>query len=150
MERTIRFNLEKDDDLIETIMEYNSVVNYCMLFGKENFTYNKNDLHHGTYYEIRGISDLSSSMVCCARDQASEMLKREKLKTLPIKKELSGIRFNHNTFTMKADGVISISTLEGRKLYTPKIADYFKKYLIKENKVVALTIYCKNNKIFYS
>ena len=148
MERSIQITFPYDDDLVETIKEYNSAVNFCMVSGKEHQTYNKNDIHKLTYYEIRDNSDLNSSFVCCARDQASEMLKREKLKTLPIKKELSGIRFNHNTFTMKADGVISISTLEGRKLYTPKIADYFKRYLIKENKAVALTLYCKDDKIF--
>jgi len=148
MERSIQITLPYDDDLVETIREYNSAVNLCLAVGKANMSYNKNDIHKATYYEIRDNSDLNSSFVCSARDQASEMLKREKLKGLPVKKEFSGIRFNHNTFTMKSGGILSLSTIDGRKLYTPKIADYFKKYLVKENKVVALTIYCKNNKIF--
>jgi len=150
MERSIQISFPHDEDLLETIREYNSAVNFCMVVGKEHQTYNKNDLHKLTYYEVRKSSDLNSSFVCCARDQASDMLKRERMKCLPIKKEFSGIRFNHNTFTMKAEGVISISTLIGRKLYNPKIADYFKKYLTKENKIKSLTIYCKKCKIFGS
>ncbi len=130
MERTIQITLPYDNDLVETIKEYNSAVNYCMVVGKEHLTYNKNDIHKMTYYEIRGESDLPSSMVCCARDQASEMLKREKLKGLPIKKELSGIRYNQRTFTWKNNN-LSLCTLGGRKNYTPKIADYFLKYLNK-------------------
>lgn len=146
MERTIKFNLPNDEELINTIQEYNSAVNYCLVVGKEHQTYNKNDIHKLTYYEIRGESDLSSSMVCCARDQASEMLKREKLKTLPVKKEFSGIRYNQRTFTWK-EGYLSIGTLIGRKTFTPFIPEYFNKYLTKLNEVKALTIYYKNNKI---
>lgn len=147
MERTIQITLPYDNDLVETIKEYNSAVNYCMVVGKEHLTYNKNDIHKMTYYEIRGESDLPSSMVCCARDQASEMLKREKLKGLPIKKELSGIRYNQRTFTWKNNN-LSLCTLGGRKNYTPKIADYFLKYLNKNNEMKAITLYCKDNKIF--
>lgn len=146
MERTIKFNLPEDNDLIKTIQEYNSAVNYCLVIGKENNTYNKNDIHKLTYYEIRDNSDLSSSMVCCARDQASDMLKREKLKTLPIKKEFSGIRYNQRTFSWK-DGYLSIGTLEGRKIFTPMIPEYFNKYLVEMNEVKALNIFYDNEKI---
>jgi putative transposase len=146
MNRVIKFNLPKDDNLIQTIQEYNSAVNFCMVTGKEHHTYNKNDIHKLTYYEIRDNSNLSSSMVCCARDQASDMLKREKLKTLPVKKDFSGIRYNQRTFTWK-EGYLSIGTLLGRKTYTPFIPRYFNKYLTKLNEVKALTIYYKNNKI---
>jgi len=146
MERTIKFNLPNDKELIQTIQEYNSAVNFCLVSGKEHNTYNKNDIHKLTYYEIRDNSDLSSSMVCCARDQASEMLKREKLKTLPTKKEFSGIRYNQRTFTWK-DGYLSIGTLDRRKTFTPFIPKYFWKYLTKLNEVKALMIYYKDNKI---
>jgi len=147
MQRTIKIRLGKDNDLVETIKEYNEIVNFCLSSGKINNTYNKNDLHKLTYYEIRGESDLQSSMVCCARDQASDMLKREKLKTLSIKKEFSGIRYNQRTFSWNGKE-LSISTINGRKKYLINIPEYFNKYMKKEYEFKALTIFYKDNYIF--
>jgi len=147
MQRTIKIRLGKDNDLVETIKEYNEVVNFCLSSGKINNTYNKNDLHKLTYYEIRGESDLQSSMVCCARDQASDMLKREKLRTLPIKKEFSGIRYNQRTFSWNGKE-LSISTINGRRKYLINIPEYFNKYMKKEYEFKALTIFYKDNYIF--
>lgn len=145
MERIIKFEIPYDKDVVSTIEEFNEAVNFCMVVGFENNTFNKNDLHKLTYYEIRGESDLQSSLVCCARDQASEMLKREKLKTLPLKKEHSSIRYNQRTFSFQ-NGIISLSTIFGRKKFTPKIPKYFFQYLSGEIK--SIVIFFKNNRIF--
>ena len=145
MERAIKFEIPYDKDIINTIEGFNEITNFCLRVGFESNTFNKNDLHKLTYYEIRGESDLQSSLVCCARDQASEMLKREKLKRLPFKKEFSSIRYNQRTFSFK-DGIISLSTIEGRKKIVPNIPKYFSKYLSGEIK--SIVIFYKNNRIF--
>jgi len=144
MERTIKFEIPYDKDIIQTIEEFNEAVNFCMRVAFENRTFNKNDVHKLTYYEIRGESDLQSSLVCSARDQASEMLKRERLKVLPFKKTYSAIRYNQRTFSFK-DGIISMTTINGRKKIVPKVPEYFSKYLVGEIK--AIVIFFKDNKI---
>src|SRR3989344_5796944 len=144
MERTIKFEIPYDKDIIQTIEEFNEAVNFCMRVAFENRTFNKNDVHKLTYYEIRGESDLQSSLVCSARDQASEMLKRERLKVLAFKKTYSAIRYNQRTFSFK-DGIISMTTINGRKKIVPKVPEYFSKYLVGEIK--AIVIFFKDNKI---
>jgi IS605 OrfB family transposase len=67
------------------------------------------------------------------------MLKREKLKTLPVKKQYSSIRFNQRTFSFNPKTrVLSMSSIEGRKKTTLEVPAYFEKYEFE--KVVALTL----------
>jgi transposase len=62
---------------------------------------------------------------------ASDMLKHEKFsQKRPLKKGLSGIRYNQRTFTpFLRSGQISISTINGRKKYPLPIPHYFRQYL---------------------
>jgi IS605 OrfB family transposase len=69
------------------------------------------------------------------------MLKREKYKhKKPIKRPLSGVRYNQRTFTpFLESGKISISTLAGRKKYPLIIPKYFQQYL--RGRITSLTLY---------
>jgi IS605 OrfB family transposase len=59
-----------------------------------------------------------------------EMLKQCKYRTLPIKNLCSGIRFNARTITVNLErGLLSISTIDGRKKYHFRIPSYFKSYV---------------------
>jgi IS605 OrfB family transposase len=146
MERVIKFTIPYDKDIVETIREYNKACNFCLEVGFKNKTFNKNKLHKLTYKKVRKNFKLQSSLVCCARDQASDMLKREKLKKLPIKKEYSTIRYNLRTFSFKPkEIVISLATIRGRKKTKINIPTHFLKYI--GGKISCATISFKNGKI---
>ncbi|MGC9310111.1 MAG: RNA-guided endonuclease InsQ/TnpB family protein, partial [Candidatus Aenigmatarchaeota archaeon] len=138
-QRAISLTIPYDSDLVKTIEEFNNVCNFCLKRGFTLKTYNKLKLHKATYKRARRFSKLQSSLVQCARDQASDMLKREKLKNLPIKKQYSSIRYNQRTFSFNPKTrVLSLSSIAGRKKITLKIPAYFEKYPLE--KVVALTL----------
>ena len=141
MLRTIQIPLPYDSDIINTIKIYNKAVQYVLDYGWKYKIYNKNKLHKATYYQIRQkFPDLQSSLVQCARDIASDILKREKFKNKkPIKKIFSAIRFNKRTFTpFLKFNYLSISTIKKRKKYQIVIPMYFHKYL--NGTVKSLTI----------
>jgi len=132
MLRTIQSPIPCDEDLVETIRIYNKAAQYVLDVGWRLKTYNKNKLHHETYHYIRErYPTLQSSLVQCARDMASDMLKQEKFShKRPLKKWLTGIRYNQRTFTpFLRSGQISISTINGRKKYPLPIPHYFHQYL---------------------
>jgi putative transposase len=142
MRRTMCFKLPHDKNLIDTITMYNDACNACLTIGFENKVSNKNELHKLTYNLIRAkYPCLQSSLVCTCRDQASDMLKREKLKVLPVKKKLSSIRYNQRTFSMnKTECVVSISTIKGRKKINLIVPEHYKQYLSWDIKAATLSM----------
>ncbi len=135
MQVAIRAEVIGDDDLKRTISLSNQACQECIDTGMKEKTFNKTRLHHLTYRAIRTTHpELNSSLVTAVRDQASDMLKRLKLKKKPTKKQHSSIRLNHNTFRLLPDSkMVSISTIAGRKKYALKIPDYFKRYNLKSS-----------------
>ena len=151
MERTIQCPLPADKCLLETIEVYNRAVQYVIEVGWSKKTFNKNKLHMETYQNVRNkYPQLQSSLVQCARDMASDMLKREKFcYHKPFKRPLSGIRYNQRTFTPFLDTEkLSISTVKGRKKFSLVIPSYFQPF-VKEGRIASLTLYYnrKRNKI---
>lgn len=129
MQRTITIYIEPNESLINTIETYNRAVNDIMKVGFSIHTYNKLKLHHATYYDIRERYGLPASLVTCARDNASEMLKREKLKRLPTKRKHTAIRFNARTFSFNPKKAqASFSSIDGRVKFNIQIPEYFTKY----------------------
>jgi IS605 OrfB family transposase len=133
MNVAIRAEVIGDDDLRNTIKLSNQACQECIDAGMKANTFNKTRLHQLTYRTIRKTHpELNSSLVTAVRDQASDMLKRLKLKIKPTKKQDSSIRLNHNTFRLLPDSkIVSISTINGRKKYAVKIPAYFSKYDFK-------------------
>jgi IS605 OrfB family transposase len=129
----IRAEIIGDQDLIDTIRLSNQACQECIDIGMQNKTFNKTRLHQLTYKQIRITHpELNSSLVTAVRDQASDMLKRLKLKIKPTKKIDSSIRLNHNTFRILPESkLVSISTIKGRKKYIIKIPSYFERYDFK-------------------
>lgn len=147
MFRTIQIPLPYEQELIDTIKLYNRVVQEIINIGWKYRTYNKNKLHKLTYFEIRAkYSSLQSSLIQCAKDQASDILKREKFKhSKPIKRELSGIRYNKRTFTIFFSSKrISLSTIAGRKKYNLFIPEYFTWY--EKGEIKSLTLRIKSTR----
>lgn len=130
MQVAIRAEVIGDDDLINTIRLSNQACQECINIGMQEHTFNKTRLHQLTYRLIRKEHpELNSSLVTAVRDQASDMLKRLKLKKKPTKKQTSSVRLNHNTFRLLPDSkMISVSTINGRKKYAVKIPPYFNRY----------------------
>lgn len=131
MFRTIKVKLTGHTSaLYKTAVMYTKACQIALDYGFKNKTYNKNVLHKATYRTIREqMPQLQSSLVQCARDQAAEMLRREKCKRLPIEKQLQ-IRYNKRTFKFYPEsGHVSLSTVMGRMKFPVKIYDYCKQYL---------------------
>ncbi len=142
MQRTIQCPLPADSDLLKTIRVYNKAVQRVLDIGWASKTYHKNRLHKLSYRDLREMyPKLQSSLVQCARDMASDMLKREKFRhKKPLKRPLSGVRYNQRTFTpFLESGKISICTLVGRKKLPLIVPKYFQQYL--EGRITSLTLY---------
>jgi IS605 OrfB family transposase len=138
LRRTIVLRIGPDRDISETIRTFNDCTNYFLGLGFDNKTHAKNRLQTLGYHEARKIwPRLQASLVQGARDCACDMLKREKDKRRPVKKNNSSARFNQRTFSVFFDKkVISMTTVAGRKRIPFVLPDYFRKY--ETGKVVAL------------
>jgi putative transposase len=132
MFRTIKVKLVNTEIgvLFRIAILYNRACQISLEYGFRNRTYNKNKLNTGTYKLIREqLPKLPSALIQCARDQASEMLKREKCERLPTKKKLQ-IRYDKRTFKFFPETCyVSLSTAIGRLNLAVKISDYSKRYL---------------------
>jgi len=127
MERTIKTKIE-NKDLEETINQYFQAYKFCLDKGFELHTSNKRKLHNATYKQLRKTyPKMPSALLQTVRDVASENLKSTKMKIKPNPKN-KFIRFDKRTFSFKS-GIVSVSTINGRKKFEVKMPQYFKKYL---------------------
>jgi transposase, IS605 OrfB family, central region len=129
--RTIKVKLIGNiDPLLKTAILYTQACQLALDYGFMNKTHNKKKLNAGTYRCIRKqLPLLPSSLVQCARDQAAELLKRERCKTLPTKKRLQ-VRYDKRTFKFYAERQnVSLSTAAGRLNFRVNVYDYCRKYL---------------------
>jgi transposase len=131
VQRTITLYLPADKRLIETIEVVNATTNEILVVGFHARVVNKLKLHHLTYYPTRErYPGIPSSLVCTARDTASEMLKRERLERLPTKKKWSAIRYNQRTFTPELGrGFVTLSSMTGRVKLDVSVPKYFQQYI---------------------
>ena len=130
MFRTIKIRLQRTADLVQTVMVFNQACQRVLDWGYMNHKYNKTILHRATYRGIREeFSSLPSALVQTARDQASEMLKRDKFKHKIRKKMFSSIRYDKRTLSVFLEsGHLTISTVLGRMRYSFVLAEHYRKY----------------------
>lgn len=116
--------------LVDTAMLYTKACQLALNYGFKNKTNNKNRIDAGTYDLVRkSMPQLPSGLVQCARDQACEMLKREKCKTLSTKKRLQ-VRYDNRTFKFYSESSsVSLSTVDGRQRYRVHVPEYFRRFL---------------------
>jgi len=141
---TIIIKLGNYNEFKETIKTYNLICQEIIDYGWKQNTFNKNDLHKGTYKILRlKYPKFSSAMLQTARDQAGEILKRtlkankklkykknKKILSKPIKQELSSIRYDRRCLSVFFDkNILSINTVFGRMKVPLKVAKYYNKYL---------------------
>lgn len=116
--------------LLDTMREYTKVFNLSAIWGFEHHTWNKVENHKATYRIARDTSKLPSSLVQGARDCACEALKAVKCETLPKRKSLAAMRYNHRVITANLKyGIATVSTVEGRVKATFTVPEHFKQYL---------------------
>lgn len=130
MQRTISCVLDPDPAISYTIRCFNECCNFFLKLGFENRTHSKCKLQTLGYYGARELwPGLQSSLVQGARDCAADMLKRERLKRLPVKKATSAVRYNQRTFkAFLESNALSLSTVRGRIRVPLRIAPYFDRY----------------------
>jgi putative transposase len=97
VQRTITLHLPAEERLVRTIETVNDATNDILVVGFKAGVVNKLKLHHLTYYPVRErYPGIPASLVTTARDNASEMLKREKLARLPVNQPNVAICFGHS------------------------------------------------------
>lgn len=130
MFRTIKIRLERTADLVRTVAIFNQACQRVLDWGYENKEYNKTRLNRATYRGIRSeLPTLPSALVQTARDQASDMLKRDKFKHQIRKRPFSSIRYDKRTLSVFLEsGYCTISTVFGRMRYEFVLAEYYRHY----------------------
>lgn len=144
MERAVRVKIE-NQDLKDTVEQYFQAYKFCIDKGIELHTSNKKKIHNATYHTLRKLyPKIPSALLQTVRDIACETLKRIKLRVKPIPKN-KFIRFDKRTFSFK-NGLVSVSTINGRKKFNVSIPEYFKKYIEWDCKASVLTL--KGNQLW--
>lgn len=155
MQRTVRLAIDENPLVAETVRTFNAACNLFLQLGHANGTSSKKRLQELGYAQARRRwPTLQSSLVQGARDQAADMLERERKrpftkrekrlklpKPLPVKRDLSAIRYNERTFKAFLDRrEVSVSTVGGRLRIPLRIPSYFEKWLGPESRVASVRI----------
>ena len=112
--RTVKVALPYDNALLQTAIAFNRACQLVLDYGSQAKTFNKNKLNRETYRRVRAaVPNLPSALVQTARDEASEMLKRNRF-TRTLKKRLT-IRYDKRTFKFYPESRrVSLTTVFGR------------------------------------
>jgi IS605 OrfB family transposase len=129
---TFKLRLSEEDraKLLETMREYTKAFNHSAKWGFDSHSWNKVENHKATYRVVRESGNLPSSLVQGARDCACEALKAVKCETIPERKPLSAMRYNHRVATVNMlHGVATFATIGGRVKASFHVPDSYKPYL---------------------
>lgn len=148
MQRTLKIQLQDNQDLIQTIRVYSDIYQKICDIGLREKTWNKIELHSLTYKQIRhAYPNFPSALVQTARDVASETLKRTKLKKRIKTKPHSSVRLDKRNLRVDLrHNSISISSIAGRLKINFKTNPLVNKY--KTWSVAAGRLSFKNGKLF--
>lgn len=130
MLRTLKIKIHGSNDLFQTVRVFNLACQEVLDYGYGARDYNKTRLNRATYHSIREkYPTFPSALVQTARDQASDMLKRDKFRHRIVKKPMSSIRYDRRTMKVYLDsGIVSLSTLFGRLNYHFTLPEYYQQY----------------------
>ncbi len=134
MIRCLTFKLRVSEEdaakLLDTMREYTKAFNTSAKWGFDGHTWNKVENHKATYRVVRESSDLPSSLVQGARDCACESLKSMKCETLPERRPLAAMRYNHRVATVNMlQGIATLATVAGRIKASFHVPDNYGPYL---------------------
>lgn len=142
MLRTVSIKLnttsEQHTELLQLQKLFNQACNIIASIAMENRCWNRVDLHHLSYYQIRldRVKDraaLGSQMVCNAVRtvcDAYKVLKIKKTEAVPriLFKQKASIHFDKRTYSLKLEA-ISLYTLSGRILVPMILGEFQQNYL---------------------
>ena len=124
MFRTVKVKLPFEQSLYQTAVAFNKACQTVLDYGSTHKTHNKDKLNKATYKQVRtAIPNLPSALVQTARDEASEMLKRNSYATI-AKKRLS-VRYDNRCFKFYPEtDKVSLTTVHGRLVFAFKHFNY--------------------------
>ncbi len=124
MFRTIKVTLPADAALIQTALAFNKACQIVLNYGSYRKTRSKRALNRATYRQVReALPHLPSALVQTARDEASEILRRNNC-AATVKKRLS-VRYDKRTFKFYPDqNRVSLTIVDGRLSFPFKHYDY--------------------------
>lgn len=143
--KTIKVKLdipnERTNDVLETFRQYKTACDMVLevAWAGDKKDYNKQELHHETYYTIREATDLPANLVCSARNRVAEMVKacvvrwsKKQKASKPSFHKYSSIVYDKRTVTIK-NRHCTFSTVNGRVKAKYVLGDYQKKHLDNPN-----------------
>jgi IS605 OrfB family transposase len=139
MQRTIRLKLnitsEQTAILHKTLEGFTSAFNFVSEYGWSNSEKNGVNLHHATYYSLKGLVNLPTQLICAARVKATEALrsafarKKAKRRASQPRSNLCPVRYDQRSYWVDwQNGKVSLASSQGRQLIGFAVPDYAAKY----------------------
>lgn len=101
----------------------------------ERKTYNKQNLHHATYYDVRDATDLPANLVCAARNRVADAVKacvvhwsNGHRASKPVFSNYKSVVYDKRTVTIK-DRYCTLATVNGRVKADYVLGDYQRELL---------------------
>jgi IS605 OrfB family transposase len=132
---------ERQDDVLETFRQFNQACRMVLevAWQEERKNYNKQDLHHATYYPIRDATDLPANLVCSARNRVAETVKAcvarwadGRKASKPTFYDFASVVYDKRTVTIK-DRYCTLATVNGRVRADYVLGNYQKEHLDDPN-----------------
>ncbi|MFH1637638.1 MAG: hypothetical protein ABIB71_04415, partial [Candidatus Woesearchaeota archaeon] len=126
---TIKIKIPQRKEIVDTIEQYSKAVSYIADKGFKSKIFNRYELHHFCYYDVRSKFNLPSQFVINANRVASQTLKSVKTNKggKPVFKEFLPLPFDKRTFSFSFDK-IKLTTIEGRIGIPIEVPEYYWKY----------------------
>lgn len=127
--------------LLDTFEQYKQACETVLdaAWSGERKNYNKQDLHHETYYPVREATDLPANLVCSARNRVADMVKACVVKwskgqkaSKPTFHKHSSMVYDKRTVTIK-NRYCTLATINGRVKAEYILGDYQRKHLDNPN-----------------
>lgn len=128
-------------DLMETFRQFNQACRTVLeaAWGDERKNYNKQELHHATYYPIRESTDLPANLVCSSRNRVAEAVKacvvrwaNGRKASKPIFRDYGSVVYDKRTVTIK-NRYCTLATVSGRVRADYVLGDYQREHLDDPN-----------------
>ncbi|GET42056.1 ISSoc1, transposase [Microseira wollei NIES-4236] len=114
-----------------------------------NSTYNKNKAHKELYHMLRiQYPSVPSALLQTVRDNAVEAIKATKFKSIPKKKQTSGLRYDKRTMTLRGKQ-LTLSCIGKRVTLIIDVPEYFQELFETWNFCGATVTYTRNTKQFW-
>ena len=158
MLRTISIKLDTSVEQSESLrlvqQSFTWACNYLVPIVQENRCWNRKDLHHAAYYQVKAQSRApGSQMICnairtvCDAYKVLKLKRSQEIPTITFRAN-SSVHYDKRTYSLK-HGSISLYTLDGRMKVLMLLGDFQKKYL-EHGKPREAELICKQGTWFFN